>query len=433
MKDRFARYALIWVLLLATIWLGDRFVRSSLLTADQPRTVTARGDLAEAERHRIALFENAAPSVVYLFTEGPGRAGERRAGAGSGFVWDAAGHVVTNHHVIDGATRVRVRLDSGAAIDAKVVGSAPDQDLAVVKLAETREILHAIPVGRSIDLKVGQSVFAIGNPFGLNRSLTAGIISALDRRLPTASNREIAGVIQVDAAINPGNSGGPLLDSAGRLIGVTTAILSETGSFAGVGFAVPVDVVNRIVPGLIRDGRGPRPGIGIMAAPELVGRRRRATRHQPRVGRARRRDHPRRRQAGELDRRPVDPARAHRRRQQGAADGATRRPQPLGRRRGDRHRPLTAPAVASRPIVRPGIRGTSSKALRSAPIGGRCARPTNQPRSFHMSFLTKQRVLIAAALLALTGLVQACNTVEGAGKDVKHAGQGIENEARKDK
>jgi 2-alkenal reductase len=161
-----------------------------------------------------------------------------------------------------------VRLDSGAAIDARVVGSAPDQDLAVVKLAETREILHAIPIGRSVDLKVGQSVFAIGNPFGLNRSLTAGIISALDRRLPTASNREIAGVIQVDAAINPGNSGGPLLDSAGRLIGVTTAILSETGSFAGVGFAVPVDVVNRIVPGLIRDGRVPRPGIGIMAAPE---------------------------------------------------------------------------------------------------------------------------------------------------------------------
>jgi 2-alkenal reductase len=172
--------------------------------------------------------------------------------------------------VIEGATRVRVRLDSGAAIDAKVIGSAPDQDLAVVQLAETRETLHAIPIGSSSDLKIGQSVFAIGNPFGLNRSLTTGIISALDRRLPTASNREVAGAIQIDAAINPGNSGGPLLDSSGRLIGVTTAILSETGSFAGVGFAVPVDVVNRIVPGLIRDGRVPRPGIGIMAAPEEV-------------------------------------------------------------------------------------------------------------------------------------------------------------------
>jgi 2-alkenal reductase len=266
-KDRFARYALIWVLLLASIWLGDRFVRTLVLTADTPRTVTPRGELSEIERHRIALFENAAPSVVYLFTEG-GKAGERRAGAGSGFLWDAAGHVVTNYHVIEGASRVRVRLDSGAAIDARVVGSAPDQDLAVVQLAETREVLHAIPVGSSADLKIGQSVFAIGNPFGLNRSLTTGIISALDRRLPTANNREVAGAIQIDAAINPGNSGGPLLDSSGRLIGVTTAILSETGSFAGVGFAVPVDVVNRIVPGLIRDGRVPRPGIGIMAAPE---------------------------------------------------------------------------------------------------------------------------------------------------------------------
>jgi len=268
MKDRFARYALIWVLLLASIWLGDRFVHTLILTADTPRTVTPRGELSEIERHRIALFENAAPSVVYLFTEGPGLGGERRAGAGSGFVWDGAGHVVTNYHVIEGAVRVRVRLDSGAAIDAKVIGSAPDQDLAVVQLAETRETLHAIPIGRSTDLKVGQSVFAIGNPFGLNRSLTTGIISALDRRLPTAANREVAGAIQIDAAINPGNSGGPLLDSAGRLIGVTTAILSETGSFAGVGFAVPVDVVNRIVPGLIRDGRVPRPGIGIKAAPE---------------------------------------------------------------------------------------------------------------------------------------------------------------------
>ena len=273
MKDRFARYALIWVLLLATIWLGDRFIRAVVLTADQPRTVTPRGELAEIERHRIALFELAAPSVVYLFTEGPGRGSEKRAGAGSGFLWDGAGHVVTNYHVIEGATRVRVRLDSGAAIDAKVIGSAPDQDLAVVQLAETRETLHAIPVGSSSDLKIGQSVFAIGNPFGLNRSLTTGIISALDRRLPTASNREVAGAIQIDAAINPGNSGGPLLDSSGRLIGVTTAILSDTGSFAGVGFAVPVDVVNRIVPGLIRDGRVPRPGIGIMAAPEEVSAR----------------------------------------------------------------------------------------------------------------------------------------------------------------
>lgn len=276
MRDRFGRYALIWILLLASIWIGDRFIRSVLLTAETPRTVSPRGELGAIESHTIALFENAAPSVVYIFTEagGPRAAStERRGGAGSGFLWDAAGHVVTNFHVIEGAQRIRVRMDSGEAVDARLIGVAPDQDLAVVRLADNRERLRPIPIGSSAELKVGQSVFAIGNPFGLNRSLTTGIISALDRRLPTASNREIAGVIQTDAAINPGNSGGPLLDSAGRLIGVTTAILSGTGSFAGIGFAVPVDTVNRIVPALIKDGRVPRPGIGIMAAPEeMAGR-----------------------------------------------------------------------------------------------------------------------------------------------------------------
>jgi 2-alkenal reductase len=146
-----------------------------------------------------------------------------------------------------------------------VVGSAPDYDLAVVRLGETRSSIRPIPIGRSADLKVGQSVFAIGNPYGLTRTLTKGIISALDRSLPTANNRVVRGVIQTDAAINPGNSGGPLLDSAGRLIGVNTAIISDTGSGSGIGFSVPVDIVNRIVPRLIRDGRVPRPGIGIVA------------------------------------------------------------------------------------------------------------------------------------------------------------------------
>jgi 2-alkenal reductase len=276
MRDRFGRYALIWILILATIWLGDRFLRSAYLTGDSPRAVTARGSLSDYEAHTIALFENTAPSVVYIFTEQGARAAsgaERRGGAGSGFLWDAVGHVVTNAHVVEGATRVRVRLDSGEAVDARVVGLAPDQDLAVIRLQETRERLRPIPIGTSSDLKIGQMAYAIGNPFGLNRSLTAGIVSALDRRLPTAPNREITGVIQTDAPINPGNSGGPLLDSAGRLIGVNTAILSGTGAFAGVGFAVPVDTVNRIVPQLIRDGRVPRPGIGIIAAPDEVAAR----------------------------------------------------------------------------------------------------------------------------------------------------------------
>lgn len=133
----------------------------------------------------------------------------------------------------------------------------------MLKLRTTPAGLRSIPVGRSADLKVGQAVFAIGNPFGLSRSLSTGVISALNRHLPTASGREIHGAIQTDAAINPGNSGGPLLDSAGRLIGVNTAILSGSGSSAGVGFAVPVDIVNQVVPRLIKDGKFPRPGIGI--------------------------------------------------------------------------------------------------------------------------------------------------------------------------
>ena len=154
-----------------------------------------------------------------------------------------------------------------------MIGAAPDYDLAVVRLQDLRAVLRPIPIGISRNLKVGQSVFAIGNPFGLTRSLTTGIISALDRRLPTANNRKVAGVIQTDAAINPGNSGGPLLDSAGRLIGVNTAIISGTGSSAGIGFSVPVDVVNQIVPQLIKTGHVPRPGIGITVLPEEVAAR----------------------------------------------------------------------------------------------------------------------------------------------------------------
>ena len=164
--------------------------------------------------------------------------------------------------------RIAVRLDSGETVPATLVGAAPDYDLAVLKLSSAPAGLRPIPVGDSANLKVGQAVFAIGNPFGLSRSLSTGVVSALDRHLPTASGREIQGVIQTDAAINPGNSGGPLLDSAGRLIGVNTAIVSGSGSSAGVGFAIPVDVVNRVVPRLIKDGKFPRPGIGIATVDE---------------------------------------------------------------------------------------------------------------------------------------------------------------------
>ena len=241
----------------------------------QPRAVAPRGGLTPGEQAVVKLFESAAPSVAYITTERLERINLFQAavqqGAGSGFVWDAHGHIVTNNHVVEGAQRVKVQLDAGRTYTAKVVGRAPDYDLAVVKLAEIPPGLKPIPLGASGDLRIGQSVYAIGNPFGLTRTLTQGIVSALDRHLPTADMREIAGAIQTDAAINPGNSGGPLLDSAGRLIGVTTAIRSPSGGSTGVGLAIPADLVNRIVPQLIAHGRAPQPGIGIVPAdPDVV-------------------------------------------------------------------------------------------------------------------------------------------------------------------
>ena len=240
-----------------------------------PRAVAPRGALLEAERSLVTLFENAAPSVAYITTEnlvqrgffGTGVA----QGAGSGFVWDSQGHVVTNYHVIVNAQKVSVQLDAGKEpMPATFVGGSPEYDLAVVKLAQIPAGLKPIPLGTSRDLKIGQSVIAIGNPFGLSRTLTAGIISALDRYLPTQEFAEIAGAIQTDAAINPGNSGGPLLDSAGRLIGVNTAIRSNSGSSSGVGFSIPVDLVNRIVPQLIARGYAATPGIGIVPVNPIV-------------------------------------------------------------------------------------------------------------------------------------------------------------------
>jgi 2-alkenal reductase len=243
----------------------------------EPRAVSPRGALLPAEQSTIHLFETTAPSVAYInterleptsfFTVGVAK------GAGSGFVWDTSGHVVTNFHVVEGARTVQVQLDAGKTYSAKVVGVAPDYDLAVVKLDEVPPGLRPIPLGTSGDLRIGQSVYAIGNPFGLTRTLTSGLVSALDRHLPTSDIREIAGAIQTDAAINPGNSGGPLLDSAGRLVGVTTAIRSPSGGSTGVGLAIPVDLVNRVVPQLIARGRAPHPSIGIIPVhPDLVAR-----------------------------------------------------------------------------------------------------------------------------------------------------------------
>jgi len=241
----------------------------------EPRPVTPRGPLGADEQAVIALFERARASVVYIATTerviNPWTRNVFQVprGTGSGFIWDERGHVVTNAHVIAGAASAKVRLADGRAFDAVLVGASPAHDLAVLRISVSSDPPRPLPLGTSHDLRVGQSVFAIGNPFGLDWTLTTGIVSALDRELPAEGGGIIERLIQTDAAINPGNSGGPLLDSAGRLIGVNTAIYSPSGGFAGIGFAVPVDTVNRVVPRLIAQGRYIRPVLGIRVEEQL--------------------------------------------------------------------------------------------------------------------------------------------------------------------
>ena len=256
---------------------------SSIFSSDsrqdsEPRIVEARGNLAEDERSTIELFENSRDSVVFITTHQrvmdvwtrnifsvPG-------GTGSGFIWDDDGHIVTNLHVIKGASEAIIRLADGRDYKAALVGGSPAHDIAVLKVGIGLQRPVPVPLGASHDLKVGQKVFAIGNPFGLDWTLTTGIVSALDRSLPGEDGRNIDNLIQTDAAINPGNSGGPLLDSAGRLIGINTMIYSPSGASAGIGFAVPVDTVNRVVPQLISRGKYIRPGLGITVDSKLNNR-----------------------------------------------------------------------------------------------------------------------------------------------------------------
>jgi len=258
------------------VYTAQPYIERSVYSATAPRTVEPRGNLSDIERSTIELFQRVSPSVVQVVGQAaspdmlPSENAEATTQSGTGFVWDRAGHIVTNSHVVQGTNAVAVRFASGEVLRAKIVGVTPNYDLAVLEAENARSLPSPIAIGSSGDLKVGQSVFAIGNPFGLDQSLTTGIISALKRRLPTSNGREIANVIQTDAAINPGNSGGPLLDSAGRVIGVNTAILSPSGTSAGIGFAIPVDVVNRIVPEIISKGYVPTPGIGIATASEAV-------------------------------------------------------------------------------------------------------------------------------------------------------------------
>jgi S1-C subfamily serine protease len=241
-----------------------------------PRPVTPRGDLAADEKSTIALFRQASPSVVHITTVTVARDFftlnllQIPEGSGSGFVWDENGNVVTNFHVIQNADAAQVTLADHSTWKARRVGAAPDKDLAVLKIDAPRNRLRPIPVGTSKDLQVGQSAFAIGNPFGLDQTLTTGVVSAIGREIESVTRRPIQGVIQTDAAVNPGNSGGPLLDSAGRLIGVNTAIYSPSGASAGIGFAIPVDAVNRVVPELIRHGKVVRPGLGFQPADDQI-------------------------------------------------------------------------------------------------------------------------------------------------------------------
>ncbi len=267
-------------LVLGLVWLLGYRLRSNIYDPKAvPRAVTARGDLAADEQATIVLFRQASPSVVYITSLALQRdifslnMFEIPQGTGSGFIWDQNGHIITNFHVIQDASGARVTLADQSVWDAQLVGVAPDQDLAVLYVPAAKNRLRPLAIGTSNNLLVGQKVFAIGNPFGLDQTLTTGIISALGREIKSVTGRIIAGVIQTDAAINPGNSGGPLLDSAGRLIGVNTAIYSPSGGSAGIGFAVPVDTVNRVIPQIIRHGRVIRPGLGIRTANDTTTRR----------------------------------------------------------------------------------------------------------------------------------------------------------------
>jgi len=236
-------------------------------------------ELGADERATMAVFDKVSRSVVFISNTAIQRdfwsldTMEVPQGSGSGFVWNKQGHIVTNFHVIYGASSIKVTLGERAEYKAAVIGVDPDHDLAVLQIQAPDDVLYPVTVGTSQDLRVGQKVLAIGNPFGLDHTLTTGVVSALGRTIKSLSNRTIEGVIQTDAAINPGNSGGPLLDGSGRVIGVNTQIVSPSGAFAGIGFAVPMDTVNRIVPELIKHGKLIRPGLGVSLVPDAMVRR----------------------------------------------------------------------------------------------------------------------------------------------------------------
>jgi len=267
MRSRFSRPA-------AALWhfafLGASMSAGILVPAlSDARPIASRGPLTAEERVVIDIFEKSKRSVVYISTSERVRDLWTRnvrsipRGTGSGIVWDDQGNVITNYHVISGASEARVRLNDGRDYPASLVGASAFHDLAVLRIKVPKDRPPPLPLGTSYDLRVGQRVYAIGNPFGLDWTMTTGIVSALDRALDSDDGNTIEHLIQTDAAINPGNSGGPLLDSAGRLIGMNTAIYSPSGASAGIGFAVPIDTINRVAPALIARGKYTPPSLGI--------------------------------------------------------------------------------------------------------------------------------------------------------------------------
>ena len=269
------------LIIIVIIWIVADFFGIKPTSFFQPRiglrpVTQPIGDLGADERANIEVFERISPSVTYITNKRLQRdyfsfnVMEVPQGTGSGFLWDSKGHIVTNFHVVYEYDKIEVRLQDGKSYDADVVGADADHDLVVLQINSTNLNISPVMIGSSSDLRVGQKVLAIGNPFGLDSTLTTGVISALGRTIQSMTKRYIHDVIQTDAAINPGNSGGPLLDSFGRLIGVNTAIVSHSGTYSGVGFAVPVDTVNRIVTKLINHGKVGRPGFGISLIPEHI-------------------------------------------------------------------------------------------------------------------------------------------------------------------
>jgi S1-C subfamily serine protease len=225
--------------------------------------------LLEDEKNTIDIYNRVAASVVYITNtrtmatsfRSVGR--EVRQGSGSGFVWDREGHIITNYHVIRGADKLYVKMTDGTTYDAREIGSERDKDLAVLKIDAPKSGLTPVKLATSRNLEVGQKVLAIGNPFGFDTSLTTGVVSALGRQIEAVTGKAIEDVIQTDAAINPGNSGGPLINSNGEVIGMNTAIVSPSGAYAGIGFAVPSDTVARVVPGILEPSEDPKPGLGV--------------------------------------------------------------------------------------------------------------------------------------------------------------------------